>query len=45
LRRFAEQHQTDKQSFGPGCAAVNDNARKSLRPMNLANHYSLRVGL
>jgi hypothetical protein len=45
LRRFAEQHQTDKQSFGPGCAAVNDDARKSLRSMNLANHYSLRVGL
>jgi hypothetical protein len=45
LRRFAEQRQTDKQSFGPGCGAVNDVARKSLRPMNVANHYSLRVGL
>src|SRR5262249_1543572 len=44
-RRFAQQRQTDKQSFGAGRRAVNDVARKSLRPTNVTNHYSLRVGL
>jgi hypothetical protein len=31
--------------LGAGGGAVNDVARKSLRPTNVANHYSLRVGL